>query len=58
MTQEEQGQTPVTVSDIMQSVTGTSSDMDTSIGDASGGDMEKARQKADSVRSIENRKFY
>ena len=32
--------------------------MDTRIGGTSGGDAEKAGQKADSVQSIENRKFY
>ena len=44
VTQEEQGQTPAERSDATQSVTGTTNDM--------------AGLKADSVQSVENRKFY
>ena len=45
-------------SEVMQSVTGTSNEKDTCIGGTSGGDAEKAGQKAESVQSKENRKFY
>ena len=41
-----------------QSVTGQSNDMDTCIGGASVGDVEKAGRKADRVQSKENRQFY
>ena len=56
--QEKKDQAPVENSDVMQSVTGKSNDMDTCIGGASVGDAEKAGRKADSVQSIENRTFY
>ena len=42
----------------MQSVTGRSNDTETCIGSTSGGNTEKAGQKAGSVQSIENRQFY
>ena len=58
VTQEEQGQTLAERSDATQSVTGTSNDTDTRIGGASVGDTGKAGWKADSIHSVENRKFY
>ena len=58
VTQEEQGQTPVGHSDATQSIMGTSNDRDTCIGGATVGNAEKAGWKADSVQSVENRKFY
>ena len=48
VTKEEQGQTPVAHSDATQIVKGRSSV----------GETDKAGQKADSIQSIENRKFY
>ena len=56
--QEKQGQVQVECRDSTQSVTGKSNDTDTHIGGPSVGDMEKAGREADSVHSIENRKFY
>ena len=56
--QEEQGQTPAERSDAMQSVTGTSNDMNTRIGGDSVGNAEKAGWKADSVQSVEIRNLY
>ena len=41
-----------------QSVTETSNETNSCIGGASVGDTEKAGWKADSVQSVENRKFY
>ena len=41
----------------MKSITGWSNDMDTRIGGASLGNVEKAGWKADSVKSIENRQL-
>ena len=58
MTLEEQGQRTVARSEVTQSITGTSNDMDTHIGGASRDDAKKAGQKADSVQSRENRRFY
>ena len=58
VTQEEQVQTPVECSDATQSVTGTSSEKNTRIGGPSVGDAEKAGWKLDSVKSVEDRKFY
>ena len=57
VTQEEQGQTPAAHSEVTQRVMGTSNDIDTYKGGASGGVTEKAGQKADSAQSIENRQF-
>ena len=45
-------------SDPTQNVTERSNDMETFIGGTSVGNVEKAGQRADSVQSIENRKFY
>ena len=58
VTQEVQGQTPAERSNTMQSITGRSNDTDTHIGSASVGDAKKAGWKADSVQSVEIRKFY
>ena len=59
VTQEDQGQTPAERSKTMQSITGRSNDTDTHIGrSASVGDAKKAGGKADSVQSVEIRKFY
>ena len=58
VTQAEQGQTPQSRKEDVQSVTGRSNDMDTWIGGASVGDVEKAGRKADSVQSMENGQFY
>ena len=58
VTQEVQGQTPAERSNTMQSITGRSNDTDTHIGSTSVGDAKKAEWKADSVQSVEIRKFY
>ena len=47
----------VECSDATQSVKGKSNDMDTCIEGTSVADAEKARQKADSVQSIEKKKI-
>ena len=56
--QAEQGQLPEKHKEDRHSVTGQSNDTDTCIGSTSGGNTEKAGQKADSVQSIENRRCY
>ena len=63
VTQEEQGQTPAKRSNAKQSIKGTSHATGTCIGGTciggpSVGDAEKAGWKADSVQSVENRKYY
>ena len=58
VTQEEQGQVPVKRKEDTSSFTELINDMDTRIGGASVGNAEKAGQKADSVKSVENRQFY
>ena len=55
--QEEQGQALVECSNTMQSITEKSNDINTCIGGTSVCDIEKAGRRADSVQSIENRKF-
>ena len=56
VTQDEQGQ--LQEKENTQSITRQSKDTDTPIGGSSGGNTEKAGQKAGSVQSIENRQFY
>ena len=56
--QEEQGQAPVEGSDATQCVTERSNDTESHKGGASLGDKEKEGRKADSVKSLENRKLY
>ena len=58
VTQAEQGQLPEKRKENTQSVTRWSNDTNTLTGGASGGNLEKAGQKAGSVQSIENRQFY
>ena len=57
VTQAEQGPTPESRKEDTQSITGWSNDTDTHIGGTSVGKIQKAGWKADSVQSIENRKF-
>ena len=57
VTQAKRGQTLEMFMEDMQNFTRRSNDMDTCIGGASVGDMEKAGLKADNVQSIENRQF-
>ena len=58
VSQDEQGQRPEVHTEDTQSITGQSNDMDTRIGGVNVVDVEKAGRKADSVQSIEQRKFY
>ena len=58
VTQEELGQRPEKCKENTQSVTGRINDVETHIGSASVGKVEKAGQKADSVQSIDNRQYY
>ena len=58
VTQEKQGETPVECSDAIKSVTERTNNTETHIEGTSVGYEEKAGRRADSVQSIENRKFY
>ena len=58
VTQEELGQRPEKCKEDTLWITRRSNDAETCIGDASGGNTEKAGRKADSIQSIENRQCY